>query len=72
MGPPSGKVEKADIPTFDVGDLEKKSPEELDALLRQLDEYGQKNKKAMDDYSAASSTKQEQHVPKTTIRNQQP
>jgi hypothetical protein len=32
------------IPTFDVGDLEKKSPEELDALLRQLDDYGSKAK----------------------------
>ena len=30
MGPP----EMVAIPTFDVGDLEKKSPEELDALLR--------------------------------------
>lgn len=28
------------VPTFDIADLEKKSPEELDAILRQLDEVG--------------------------------
>jgi hypothetical protein len=38
------------VPTFDVSDLEKKSPEELDALLRQMDEFAQKTKAAMQDY----------------------
>jgi len=32
MGPPAEKL--IAVPTFDVADLEKKSPEELDALLR--------------------------------------
>jgi hypothetical protein len=27
-----------DVPTYDVADLEKKSPEELDAILRHMDE----------------------------------
>lgn len=40
MGPPA----MVSVPTFEVGDLEKKSPEELDALLRQMDEYAAKNK----------------------------
>ena len=31
----------SNVPTFDVSDLEKKSPEELDALLRQMDDYAQ-------------------------------
>ena len=39
------------VPTFDIADLEKKSPEELDAILRQLDEVGQKNKRIMEDMS---------------------
>jgi hypothetical protein len=30
--------------------LEKKSPEELDALLRQMDEFALKTKAAMQDY----------------------
>ena len=47
VGPPVEKL--ISVPTFDVADLEKKSPEELDALLRQLDEYGQKNKKYMEE-----------------------
>lgn len=38
------------MPTFDVGDLEKKTPEELDALLKQMDEYALKTKVAMDEY----------------------
>jgi hypothetical protein len=32
VGPPVEKL--ISVPTFDVADLEKKSPEELDALLR--------------------------------------
>ena len=39
------------VPTFDIADLEKKSPEELDAILRQLDEVGQKNKRILEDMS---------------------
>ena len=38
------------VPTFDVSDLEKKSPEELDALLRQMDEYALQTKAVMQDY----------------------
>jgi hypothetical protein len=44
MGPPPTALEVMQVPTFDVGDLEKKSPEELDALLRQMDEFAARNK----------------------------
>jgi hypothetical protein len=36
------------VPTFDVSDLEKKTPEELDALLKQMDEFALKTKQAME------------------------
>lgn len=39
MAAPKGMP--SNVPTFDVSDLEKKSPEELDALLRQMDDYAQ-------------------------------
>lgn len=45
MGPPQ-KLEN--IPTFDVSDLEKKSPAELDVLLRQMDDYAIKAKAEME------------------------
>ncbi len=38
------------VPTFDVSDLEKKSPEELDALLRQMDDYAQQTKAVMQNF----------------------
>lgn len=45
VGPPQ-KLEN--IPTFDVSDLEKKSPAELDVLLRQMDDYAIKAKAEME------------------------
>ena len=47
---PGSVITQNEIPTFDVSDLEKKSPEELDALLRQMDEFALKTKAAMNDY----------------------
>jgi len=38
------------VPTFDVSDLEKKSPEEFDDLLRHMYEYSLQTKSVMQDY----------------------
>lgn len=45
MGPPQ-KLEN--IPTFDTADLEKKTPAELDALLKQMDDYANRARAEME------------------------